>query len=152
MHDRRPALIAQCHSATDVSDAVTFARERNLLVAVKGGGHSWPGRSVCDRGLMIDLSPMNAVEVVAGRQRAYAGGGALLNALDTKSLEHGLVTTAGVVSHTGVGGLTLGGGLQQHRLRPEGSPGPRLRSRLSATAEGQGPVRPGKPVSPQQQH
>ena len=110
MHDRHPALIAQCQTVEDVSHAVTFARERSLLLAVKGGGHSWPGKSVCERGLMIDLSPMNRVDVDASRQVAAAGGGALLNMLDTRSLEHGLVTTAGVVSHTGVGGLTLGGG------------------------------------------
>lgn len=110
MHDKRPALIARCLNADDVSKAVTFARERELLLAVRGGGHSWPGRSVCDDGLMIDLSQMNAVTTDAAARRARAQGGALLNALDTSSLEHGLVTTAGVVSHTGVGGFTLGGG------------------------------------------
>jgi hypothetical protein len=110
MHDKRPALIAQCKSADDVRDAVTFARQQKLLVAVRGGGHSWPGKSVCEGGLMIDLSLMNEVTVDAERRRAHAGGGALLNTLDNRSLEHGLVTTAGVVSHTGVGGFTLGGG------------------------------------------
>jgi len=110
MHDRRPALIARCMTPEDVSNAVTFAGERDLLVAVRGGGHSWPGKSVCDDGLMIDLSPMNTVTADADKKRAYARGGALLNALDTASLEKGLVTTAGVVSHTGVGGFTLGAG------------------------------------------
>jgi len=110
MHDKRPALIARCLNSDDVSQAVTFARERELLVAVRGGGHSWPGKSICDDGLMIDLSQMNTVSVDAEAQRARSQGGALLNALDTASLEHGLVTTAGVVSHTGVGGFTLGGG------------------------------------------
>lgn len=110
MHDKRPALIARCMNSEDVRDAVSFAAERDLLVAVRGGGHSWPGKSVCDDGLMIDLSPMNTVAADPDARRAYARGGALLNALDTAALEHGLVTTAGVVSHTGVGGFTLGGG------------------------------------------
>jgi len=110
MHDRRPALIARCLNAEDVSQAVTFARERNLLTAVRGGGHSWPGKSVADDGLMIDLSQMNTAAVDPEAQRARARGGALLGALDTAALEHGLITTAGVVSHTGVGGYTLGGG------------------------------------------
>jgi hypothetical protein len=110
MHDKRPALIARCMSSQDVSHAVTFARERNLLVAVRGGGHSWPGKSICDDGLMIDLSQLTDVSVNTETQRAFAGGGALLGHLDQASLPHGLVTTAGVVSHTGVGGFTLGGG------------------------------------------
>lgn len=110
MHDKRPALIARCTDARDISNAVTFANERDLLVAVRGGGHSWPGKSVCDGGMMIDLSLMNRVDVDPQRKRAFARGGALLNALDTAAREHELITTAGVVSHTGVGGFTLGGG------------------------------------------
>jgi len=110
MHDKRPALIARCLNAEDVSEAVTFARERELLVAVRGGGHSWPGKSICDDGLMIDLSQMNAATADAETQRASAQGGALLSALDAAALGKGMVTTAGVVSHTGVGGYTLGGG------------------------------------------
>ena len=110
MHDKHPALIAQPAHSDDVSLAVQFARDNNLLVAVRGGGHSWPGKSVCDGGLMIDLSRIHDVAVDAGERVANAGGGALLNGLDTACLEHGLVTTAGVVSHTGVGGFTLGGG------------------------------------------
>jgi FAD/FMN-containing dehydrogenase len=110
MHDKRPALIAQCLNNDDVSQAVFFARDHNLLVAVRGGGHSWPGKSVCDGGLMIDLTHMNTVTIDPGAQRARAGGGALLIGLDSNALPHGLVTTAGVVSHTGVGGYTLGGG------------------------------------------
>jgi FAD/FMN-containing dehydrogenase len=110
MHDKRPALIARCANSDDVRHAVTFARERELLVAVRGGGHSWPGKSVCDGGMMIDLAQMNGVTVDAEKQRALARGGSLLGQLDNAALEHGLVTTAGVVSHTGVGGFTLGGG------------------------------------------
>lgn len=110
MHDKRPALIARCLSSEDVANAVTFARERDLLTAVRGGGHSWPGKSVCDDGLMIDLSQMHNVGIDTDAKRAFTGGGALLGHLDDASLPHGLVTTAGVVSHTGVGGYTTGGG------------------------------------------
>jgi len=135
MHDKRPALIARCMSSRDVSNAVTFARERRLLTAVRGGGHSWPGKSVCDDGIMIDLSPMRAVTADTEKRRAYAGGGALLNALDTASLEHGLVTTAGVVSHTGVGGFTLGGGFGRLN-RKYGLAIDNLRSAEIVTADG----------------
>ena len=111
MIDKRPALIAVCADAADVQNAVTFASERGLLVAVKGGGHSFPGKSVCEGGLMIDLSPMHSVEVNAGEMTAVVGGGALLGHLDTATFAHNLATTTGIVSHTGVGGFTLGGGL-----------------------------------------
>ena len=110
MHDKRPALIARCLNAGDVSNAVNFARDHNVLVAVRGGGHSWPGKSVCDGGLMIDLSPMRGATADADTRRARVEGGALLNNLDSAALEKGMVTTAGVVSHTGCGGFTLGGG------------------------------------------
>ena len=110
MHDKHPALIVRCTGSEDIRHAVTFARERSLLVAVRGGGHSWPGKSVCEGGMMIDLAPMNQVSVDRERRIATVSGGALLAHLDAASLQHGLVTTAGVVSHTGVGGFTLGGG------------------------------------------
>jgi FAD/FMN-containing dehydrogenase len=110
MFDRRPAMIARCAGAADVVRAVTFARAHSLLVAVRGGGHSLSGQSVCDRGLMIDLAPMRGVRVDAARRLARAGGGALLGDIDHETLASGLVTTTGTVSHTGAGGLTLGGG------------------------------------------
>jgi FAD/FMN-containing dehydrogenase len=136
MNDRRPALIARCMNTEDVSNAVTFARERELLTAVRGGGHSWPGKSVCDDGLMIDLSLMNTVAADPDTQRAHARGGALLNALDTAALEYGLITTAGVVSHTGVGGFTLGGGMGRLN-RKYGLAIDNLRSAEIVTADGE---------------
>ena len=110
MHDKHPALIVQPAGTADVVQAVEFARDNNLLLAIKGGGHSWPGKSAVEGGLMIDLSALTAVDVDREGRVARTGGGALLNHLDTASLEQGLVTTGGVVSHTGVGGYTLGGG------------------------------------------
>ncbi len=108
--DKYPALIVQPTGAADVSTAVTFARERNLLVAVKCGGHSWSGKSTCDRGMQIDLSSYRSVQVDPAAQRAHVAGGSLLGEMDHETMAHDLVTTAGTVSHTGVGGLTLGGG------------------------------------------
>jgi FAD/FMN-containing dehydrogenase len=108
--DRHPALIARCTGAADVMQAVKFATSHQLLVAVRGGGHSLSGQSVCEKGLMIDLSQMNGVHVDPAKKIATVEGGALLGALDREALAHNLVTTAGTVSHTGVGGLTLGGG------------------------------------------
>jgi len=135
MHDKRPALIARCLNSEDVSTAVTFARERELLVAVRGGGHSWPGKSICDDGLMIDLSQLTDVSVNAETQRAFAGGGALLAHLDQASLPRGLVTTTGVISHTGVGGFTLGGGFGRLN-RKYGLAVDNLRSAEIITADG----------------
>jgi len=110
MHDKHPALIARCRNTRDIQHAVDFARDNSLLLAVRGGGHSWPGKSVCEGGLMLDLAEMIRVDVDAGARTAWCDGGALLGNLDDATLAQGLVTTAGVVSHTGVGGYTLGGG------------------------------------------
>ena len=136
MHDKRPALIARCMNNDDVANAVAFARERALLVAVRGGGHSWPGKSVCNDGLMIDLSQLTNVMIDTDNKRAHVGGGALLGHLDQASLPHGLVTTAGVVSHTGVGGFTLGGGYGRLN-RKHGLAVDNLRSATIITADGQ---------------
>jgi len=108
--DKHPALIARCEGAADVSAAITFARERNLLVAVRGGGHSISGKSVCEGGLMIDMSNMNSVRVDRDKRTARADGGCLEGHIDHESAYLGLATTGGIVSHTGAGGLTLGGG------------------------------------------
>jgi FAD/FMN-containing dehydrogenase len=110
MIDRRPALIARCTNIADIQTAVQFASSHELLVAVRGGGHSISGKAVCDAGLMIDLSLMRGVAVDTASRTATAGPGILLGELDAATQAVGLVTTAGTVSHTGAAGLTLGGG------------------------------------------
>src|SRR6195256_2475027 len=111
MVDRRPRLIVRCRSAADVQAAVRAARDLNLEIGVRCGGHSVIGLGIPDNGLMIDLTPMGAVRVDPVQKRAWVQGGALLGAMDRATQPHGLATTAGNVSHTGVGGLTLGGGM-----------------------------------------
>jgi FAD/FMN-containing dehydrogenase len=108
--DKRPALIASCVGAADVVRAVNFAREHKLLTAVRAGGHSTSGKSTCDGGIMIDLSPMRGVRVDPVTRTAFLEPGTLLGQLDRESTAFGLATTAGTVSNTGAAGLTLGGG------------------------------------------
>ena len=111
MIDKCPALIARCTNSTDVISAVRFARKHHLLVSVRGGGHNIAGNAVCAGGLMIDLSLMKAISVDATKQTARAEAGVLWSELDQATQQHGLATTGGTVSHTGIAGLTLGGGL-----------------------------------------
>ncbi|HEV8275539.1 MAG TPA: FAD-binding oxidoreductase [Streptosporangiaceae bacterium] len=109
--DRRPRLIARCSGTADVAAAVRFARDHDLEIAVRGGGHNVAGTAVCDDGIVIDLSAMRAVWVDPAGRAARVQGGALWGDVDHETQAHGLATTGGIVSHTGVGGLTLGGGI-----------------------------------------
>ena len=108
--DRRPALVARCADVGDVVSAVQFARTNNILLAVRGGGHSYSGLSATDGGMVIDLSMLQKTEVDPGSRICRLQGGGLLGNLDRAAAEHRLATTAGFVSHTGVGGLATGGG------------------------------------------
>src|SRR5204862_1157428 len=117
--DRRPAVIARCAGADDVVEAVRFGREHDLLLSVRGGGHAVAGHAVCDNGLMIDLSLMKAIQVDAGKRTARGAGGLLWSEFDRATQRAGLATTGGVISHTGIAGLTLGGGLG-HLMRKHG--------------------------------
>jgi FAD/FMN-containing dehydrogenase len=109
--DHRPALIARCHSHADVAAALRHARAKGLEVGVRGGGHNYAGAAVPEGGLMIDLGGLDRVTVDPAARRARCGGGARQAQVDAATQEHGLAVTGGTISHTGVGGLTLGGGM-----------------------------------------
>ncbi|MET0927786.1 MAG: FAD-binding protein, partial [Solirubrobacterales bacterium] len=111
MIDRRPGVIAQVADADDVASAVRFAAAHELLLAVRGGGHNGAGLGTCDGGVVIDLSGLKGVEVDADARTAAVGGGSTWGEVDAATGEHGLATPSGIISTTGVGGLTLGGGL-----------------------------------------
>ncbi len=134
--DRRPAIVARCRGVADVITAVRFAREHDLLAAVRGGGHAVAGHGVCDDGIVIDLSLTTGSRVDPLAQTIRVEGGCLNEHLDRESQAFGLATTGGIVSHTGVAGLTLGGGIG-HLMRKFGLSIDSLRSCDLVTADGE---------------
>lgn len=110
MVDKRPALIARCADATDVVTCIRFARERDVLISVRGGGHNYAGKAICDDGLVVDLSRMKGIWVDQDRRTVRAQAGLRLGEFDRETQKYGLATTLGVNTDTGVSGLTLGGG------------------------------------------
>jgi FAD/FMN-containing dehydrogenase len=136
MIDRRPALIARCAGVADVSRAIRFAREQHLLLAVRGGGHNVTGAGTCDGGLVIDLSPMKAVQVESERHTARIEPGATWKDFDEEAQKYGLATTGGLISSTGVAGFTLGGGIGW-LVRKHGLACDNLISAEVVTADGQ---------------
>jgi FAD/FMN-containing dehydrogenase len=134
--DRRPACVARCTGVADVVAAVRFARERDLLVAVRSGGHGVAGHALCDGGLVIDLSPMKGIRVDPAARTARAEAGVLWGELDRETQAHGLATVGGIVTHTGIAGLTLGGGIGW-LMRKHGATVDNLLSVDLVTAEGE---------------
>jgi FAD/FMN-containing dehydrogenase len=133
--DRRPALIARCAGVADVVGALRHAREHDLLVAVRGGGHGVAGQAVCDDGIVIDLSPMRGIEVDPAGRTARAQAGVLWGEIDGATQAHGLATVGGIVTHTGIAGLTLGGGIGW-LMRRHGATVDNLLSAEVVTADG----------------
>src|SRR5919201_994746 len=133
--DRHPACIARCAGVADVVAAVRFARERDLVVAVRSGGHGVAGHAVCDGGLVIDLSPMKGIRVDPATRTARAEAGVLWGELDRETQLHGLATVGGIVTHTGIAGITLGGGIGW-LMRKYGATVDNLVSADVVTAEG----------------
>jgi hypothetical protein len=136
MVQKRPALIVQCASPTDIANAINLARDYNLLTSIRGGGHSIAGKAMAEGGLTIDCSPMQKVSIDPDKRSAFVEPGALLAGLDEASTAYGLATPAGVVSHTGVAGLTLGGGFGK-LSRTHGLTSDNLRAVELVTPDGQ---------------
>src|SRR5262245_21171499 len=133
--DRHPACIARCRGVADVVAAVRFARQHDLEIAVRGGGHNVAGTAMCDDGIVIDLSAMRAVWVDPAGRTAWVQGGALWSDVDYETQLHGLATTGGIVGYTGVAGLTLGGGIG-HLMRKYGLVVDNLLAAEVVTADG----------------